>query len=260
MNDSERFEQILGELRGLLVALRLTGVDVMLVGGQVISLEALARGGDGIIEVKTDTGIVARRGFSMEPDLLFDVDGAGARPDCILDVLKQCGFNRVRSFRWRKALPEAGDMLVDLFVPPDADEANNPGSFTSLPAGDLAFARAKSLRVSVPSGTLEIKVPDPIGFLAMKLEAKMRLRPNETKDSFDLYAYVVLKEVETVRQALLDSDDGPRLAAGLRHLFGDVSGSGVADVVAAAGALSDDERGLLARAVVDTFEALLCGL
>jgi hypothetical protein len=38
------------------------------------------------------------------------------------------------------------------------------------------------------SGILNVAVPDVVGFLAMKLEAKLRLRPTEAKDSFDIYA------------------------------------------------------------------------
>lgn len=251
--DSEQFDAVLDELRALVAGFQMIGVSVVLVGGQVLSLEARAAGGDGVIEVRTPTDIVVQRGYSMEPDLLFDVDEAAARADAILDVLRERGFKRVKTHRWRKDTA-AGEVVVDLFMPPDADEANNPAGFTRLPAGDLAIARARSLRVRLGSGDFHIAVPDPVGFIAMKLEAKLRLRPGETKDAFDLYAYVSVKGADVVRRALaVDTRDGPRLVAALSELFGDVDAPGVADILAYAGTLGDDERALLARAVVDLF-------
>ncbi len=258
MNEAERFECILDELRSLLMDFQMIGVDVALVGGQVLALEARAKGGDGVIEVRTPTGVVVRRGYSMEPDLLFDVEEAGSRSDAILDILRQRDFNRVRTHRWRKELGEAGEMLLDLFVSPDADDAYNPGGFTKLPAAELALARAAPLKVSIPSGELTVQVPDPVGFLAMKLEAKLRLRPDETKDSFDMYAYVVMKGVDEVNAVLSKSGNTrDSIVADLRDLFGDVSSRGVRDVVSYAGTLNEDDTALLARAVVDLFEQLL---
>jgi hypothetical protein len=256
VNEADRFEHILDELRSLLMNMQMIGLEVALVGGQVISLEARARGGDGVIDVRTPTGVVVRRGYSMEPDLLFDVEEAGARSDAILDVLRQRGFKRVRTLSWRKELPEAGEMFLDLFVPPDADEVFNPGGFTKLPAGDLALARAAPLKVTLASGELSVLVPDPVGFLAMKLEAKLELRPDETKDSFDMYAYVVMKGVDEVRGALATSNSRDIIAEKLRTLFGDISSPGVRDVVSYTDALDEDDTALLERAVVDLFEQL----
>jgi len=257
VNETKRFECILDELHYLLIDLQMIGVKITLVGGQVISLEARALGGDGVIEVHTPTDIVIQRGYSMEPDLLFDVEEAGARSDAILDVLRQRNFKRVRTHRWRKDLPLAGEMLIDLFVPPAADEAYNPGGFTQLPAADLVLARATPLKVVIPSGEFEIHIPDPAGFLAMKLEAKISLRPNETKDSFDIYAYVAMKGVDEIRTALgIDTETRNRIIADLRYLFGDVSSPGVRDAVSYASTLNEDETALLERAAVDLFQQL----
>ena len=258
MNESERFECILDELRTLLRDFQIIGVGVVLVGGQVLALESRAKGGDGVIEVRTPTGVAVRRGYSMEPDLLFDVEEAGARSDAILDILRQRDFSRVRNYQWCKELGEAGEMLLDLFVSPDADDAYNPGGFTPLPGAELALARATPLEVSIPSGDLIVQVPDPVGFLAMKLEAKLRLRPNEAKDSFDIYAYVVIKGVAEVSAALNESGNArDSIVANLRDLFGEIHSPGVRDVVSYAGALAEDDAALLERAVVDLFELLL---
>lgn len=242
--ESAQFEAVLDELRVLVSGFQMIGVSVVLVGGQVLSLEARAAGGDGVIEVRTPTDLVVQRGYSMEPDLLFDIDEAAARADAVLDVLKDRGFKRVMTHRWRKETA-TGEVLVDLFMSSDADEANNPAGFTRLPAGDLALARSRSLRINVSSGILDIAVPDPVGFIAMKLEAKLRLRPAATKDSFDLYAYVAVKGADVVRRALeAEKRDGPRLTRELALLFGDVDSQGVEDVLSYAGTLADDERAL----------------
>ena len=104
---------------------------------------------------------------------------------------------------------------------------------------------------------LDIDVPDVVGFLAMKLEAKLRLRPTATKDSCDVYAYVDLKGVDVINAGLKrDAREGPRLVGHLWTLFGDVTAPGVLDVLTYAGSLADEERALLTRAVVDLFEEI----
>jgi hypothetical protein len=58
----------------------------------------------------------------------------------------------------------------------------------------------------------------------------------------------------------LDKQDleGDRVRSGLRQLFCEESAPGVTDIVGSLGAnLGDDERALLIRAVLDTFEPLL---
>ncbi len=255
-SDAAQFDAVLDELRALLSDFGAIGVNAILVGGQVLAVEGKAAGGDGVIEVRTPTDVVVRRGYSMEPDLLFDVDEAGPRVDGITDVLRARGFKRVRTFRWSKPMP-TGEMHLDTFMSPDADDANDPAGFTRLPAGDLALLRPRKIQVQLPGGLLDVAVPDVVGFLAMKLEAKLRLRPALTKDSFDLYAYVAMKGIDAVNAGLKrDTIEAPRIVASLRSLFGAVDAPGVVDVLAYAGTLSDDEGALLARAVVDLFEGL----
>jgi hypothetical protein len=206
---ASQFEDVLDQLRVLLSRIQSIGIDVVLVGGQVLSVEARAAGGDGVIEVRTATEVVVSRGYSMEPDLLFDVDAAPQRVDAIGDVLTSCGFVRVKTHRWRKESAR-GEVLLDLFIAADVDDANNPGGYTRLPAGDLALLRAKPIRIALASGNLDIAVPDPVGFLAMKIVAKQRLRPTATKDSFDIYAYVSMKGTTVVALALKqDAREGP---------------------------------------------------
>lgn len=254
--EAVQFEAVLEELRGLLSDFSAIGVHAMLVGGQVLAVEGKAAGGDGMIEVSTPTGVVVPRGYSMEPDVLFDVDDAGPRADAITDVLRAHGFKRVQTFRWMKHTP-TGEMHLDTFIAPDADDANDPAGFTRLPAGDLALLRPRRVQVQLRGGVLDIAVPDVVGFLAMKLEAKLRLRPTATKDSFDLYAYVSMKGIDAVNFGLeRDQREAPRIVASLRTLFGDVDAPGVVDVLAYAGTLGDEDRALLARAVVDTFDQL----
>ena len=252
--EAAQFEVVLEELRLLTSGFAQVGTSFVLVGGQVLALEARAAGGDGVIEVRTPTDIVVQRGYSMEPDLLFDVDEAGVRSEAILDILKARGFTRVREFRWCKKV-DGGEVLVDLFMPPDAAEENNPAGFTRLPMGDVALLRPRKLRVQLRAGVLDIAVPAPVGFLAMKLEAKLRLRPSQTKDSFDIYAYVAMKGAAAIREALAeDEHDGPRVAKQLVGLFGGLDAPGTVDVLTYAGTLGEDERALVARAVVDLFE------
>jgi hypothetical protein len=255
VSDAERFDAVLTELGHLLVDLKLTGVDVVLIGGQVISVEALTAGRKAVIAVETPTGVAVQRGYSMEPDLLFDVEDAGARGEAITEVLKSSGFSRVRDFRWGKRLA-AGDMLVDLFVSSDVDDAQNPGGFARLPRGDLALSRAGAVHPVVAGARLDIKIPDPVGFLSMKIEAKDRLRPTETKDSFDIYAYVSLKGAKKVGDALRSSSECAAILGALRRFFAEVDAPGVRDVVSFAGSLEEAERDLLARAVVDLFDEL----
>ncbi len=143
LDEAAQFEVVLDELRDLLSHLTMIGVSPMLVGGQVLAVEGKAAGGDGVIEVRTPTDVVVRRGFSMAPDLLFDVDEAGPRSDAIIDILRQRGFRRVKTYRWAKAMP-TGEVLLDLFMPPDADDANDPVSHACLRATSRLFARERS--------------------------------------------------------------------------------------------------------------------
>lgn len=77
--DAARFEAVLGELRRVLIELQGIGVGAVLIGGQVLALESRAVGGSGTIQVRTTTGVQIDRGYSMEPDLLLDVDDVAPR-------------------------------------------------------------------------------------------------------------------------------------------------------------------------------------
>lgn len=251
--DAIRFEVVLGELRQIVKEFTRIGVDVVLVGGQALAAEQRESGGSGVIMVRTETGLLIERGYSLEPDLLIDVSRAAGRVDAIGDVMRNCDFKRVKTARWSKS---AGTVVVDIFIPEDTEEWDDPGA-TRLPKGAVALLKPRLARIHLQGGDLEILVPDPIGFLAMKLEAKQRLRPNMTKDSFDMYAYVSLKGIDTIAKAILaDSHDGPALTTGLASLFGDEAAPGVQDVLTYADGFDSEERALLARAVVDTFQQL----
>lgn len=251
-HDATRFDAVLDELRVLMNDFIAIGIRVVLVGGQVLAVEQKEIGGTGVIEVRTPTNVVVTRGFSLEPDLLIDVDEAANRVDAIGDAFRRCGFKRVKTGRWCKQT-HMGDVLVDIFIPADADKLNDPGA-VRLPHGETALLKPRRVRVHLARGILEIDVPDPVGFLAMKLEAKLRLRPTETRDSFDMYAYVAMKGARVVAKAIQEGRFiGADLQAKLKSLFGTTDSPGVTDVLTFAAGLSTDEHELLGRAVVDLF-------
>lgn len=251
--DAIRFEAVLEELRRLVNEFARIGVEVVLVGGQALAAEQWESGGSGVIMVRTETGLLIERGYSLEPDLLIDVSRLAERVDAIGDVMRNCGFERARTARWSKS---AGTVAVDIFIPEDAEAWDDPGA-TRLPKGAVALLKPRLVQLRLQGGTLEILVPDPVGFLAMKLEAKQRLRPAMTKDSFDMYAYVSMKGIDTIAKAILaDSHDGPALTTGLASLFGDEAAPGVRDVLAYADGYDSAEQALIARAVVDLFQQL----
>ncbi len=257
MTEAERFDLILDELRQILLDLGDLSAHVVLVGGQVLALEDLAEGGSGIIQVETATGVVVARGFSMEPDLLFDTESDSAQVfgEHLPQVLRARGFVPTRGFRWSKDL--AGEpMHVDLFCAPGT-EGEAPMSMTPLPGADLALARAHSITVSVLDHDLTISVPDAAGFLAMKLEAKLRLRPDLAKDSFDLFTYVKRNTVAVVAQSLARRTvPGTKIAGELRRLFADESAPGVRDLLGYAPTLGEMDRQLLIREAIDLFTEL----
>lgn len=183
-----------------------------------MAAEQRESGGSGVIMVTTETGLCIERGYSLEPDLLIDVGCAAGRIDAIGDVMRNCGFDRAKTARWSKS---KGTVAVDLFIPEDTEEWDDPGA-TRLPKSAVALLKPRLVQLRLQGGDLEIYVPDAVGFLAMKLEAKQRLRPNMKKDSFDMYAYVSMKGIDTIAKAILaDSHDGPALTTGLASLFGD---------------------------------------
>lgn len=137
--DATRFEVVLEELRRLVKEFNRIGFGVVLVGGQALAAEQRESGGSGVIMVRTETGLSVERGYSLEPDLLIDVGCAVGRIDAIGDVMRSCGFERVRTARWSKS---GGTVAVDIFIPEDTEEWDDPGA-TRLPKGDVALLKPR---------------------------------------------------------------------------------------------------------------------
>jgi hypothetical protein len=256
MTDEERFDVVLTELGRLLLSLGDLARHVTLVGGQVPSVLGKLRGGSGVIAVTTDTGVELTRAFSLEPDLLVDTPRLGFLDERLPEVLRACGFRRTRSYRWRK---DVGDVAVDLdlFAPPDADEELAPTPMTPLPSGDLALVRPMYVTYETSAGSFEVRLPNPTAFLAMKLDAKERLRPKETKDSFDLYAFVRLLGVAQVAASRHEfAAEGRDIVERLHRLFLKTDSPGVRDVLTFAPHLSRDEGSLVAMDAVDLMAEL----
>jgi hypothetical protein len=257
MTDQERFLLVIEELRELLSRLGDLAGHVVVVGGQVIALEALASGEEGRVRVETGTGTVVDRGFTFEPDLLIDTYEMERYGDALAHVLRELGFHRTgRSYRWAKSA-RGVEVEIDLFAPPDADEDTLPTPMTKLPGGDLALARATRLTLSVGGRNFEVAVPDPVSFMMMKTIAKKELRPTDTKDTFDLFVYVERHGVESIARALSAYRGGTPLLADLERLFGSECAPGVQDVLAYAETSEEIERQYLVRFIVDLFQELL---
>lgn len=188
---------------------------------------------------------------SFEPDLLFDVDSAEGRADALVDVLKERDYHRTRTHRWSKELRIGVAIEIDLFRPDDSNESFDPAGLTPVDA-TVALARTREIRVAIKGRHLVIRVPDAVGFLAMKIDAKTKYRAEETKDCFDIAAYVSLIGRNNVAKALDGAgSDGVVVRKALRALFGTTTSPGVADVLSNATTLSDDERALVAQGLVD---------
>lgn len=260
MTDDELFSAVLRELAELLGRLGPLGARTVLIGGQVLAIEGLRRTGSGIIRAETETGITVERGFSLEPDLLVDLDADRFAADQLPEILRHCGYKRVRDFRWAKPLPDgAGEqqVILDLFRSPDIDVENVATSMTELPDAELVLRRSVPVEVELGSARLQIRIPDALSFLKMKVRAKREQRPKETKDSFDVYAYVQLQGAASVSAELSKAGaDGSALLQELKALFWDVTSPGVRDVIASATTLAPHERALLAQGVVDLFADL----
>lgn len=252
MTDEEQFLRAVVELQSLFSKLYGHEVHAVLIGGQVLALELLSQGRSGELAVETRTGIKVSRGFTLEADLLFDLDGLPNADDLPLR-LREAGFERGRDFRWDKT---AGDFTfsVDLFRSEDA-AAEPPCGMTKAADGGFALNYSHPLEVNVDGRPLRIRVPDGAAFILMKLAA--RRRRTAPKDAFDLYAYVHHMGGDTLRADL----NRPELAGfreELRGLFGARTAAGVRDVLSYA-QLQGEEAELLAQAVVDEFESLLRG-
>jgi len=254
MDELEQFEAVLQELGELMLDLGDLASSVVLIGGQVLALEARQRGRSGIIEVETDTGDVVPRGFTLEPDLLFDLDGSEFTAGRLPEILRHRGYQRVlRGFRWSKSLGETF-IHLDLFAPEGVEPGDLPTFMTPLPDASLVLRRRKRIELSVGGRALRIAIPDAVGFLAMKTRAKFELRPEETKDSFDIFAYVKLVGTGAVLEALRQAgQEGRDIHKKLLALFYDRTSSGVRDVVTYASTLEPEQQELLAQAVVDLF-------
>jgi hypothetical protein len=227
---------------------------VVLIGGQVLALESRRREGTGILNVVTDTGVEVTRGFTYEPDLLFELEGDEFMAERLLEVLGIRGYRRVRDFRWAKRLAGGVDMSLDLFAPPGVERQSLPSGMTPLPDEPLVVRGKYEIKLNVGEMPLRIAVPDAAGFLAMKIRAKREQRPRETKDCFDIFAYVKLVGTEAVLASLARAGhEGRIIQARLVDLFRVESAAGVQDVLAYAGSLTPEEQGLLAQAAVDLF-------
>jgi hypothetical protein len=254
MTELEQFEAVLRELAELLLDLGDLASRVLLIGGQVIALESRLQGGTGTIILKTNTGIEVDRGFSFEPDLLFELDGDYFAAERLPEVLTSRGYQKVRSFRWSKPLAGGSQMSIDLFSMPDVEQDVLPVQMTALPDAPLALKFKRRIEFRVGEIPLRLAVPDAAGFLAMKVRAKLEQRPNETKDCFDIFAYVMLMGTKTVLASLAQAGyEGRLIQAKLVDLFRVPSAPGVRDVLEYASSLDPAEQELLAQAVVDLF-------
>lgn len=146
------------------------------------------------------------RGYSFEPDLLLDFDAAGNRATEFEIVLKDRKLQKIKTYRWRSLGSPA--IELDFFKAHDADDANVALGATPIKDSELVLSRAQPIEVIAGSDSFKIRVPDPLGFIAMKLRAKLEYRPTEDKDSFDIVAYVYLKTPALVRESL-GSSRGP---------------------------------------------------
>lgn len=257
MTDEERFLVVLDETWSLLLQLGDLKDKAVLIGGQVIALHALARSKSAAIETSTDTGVVVTRGFTNEPDLLFDLDEDMFGAERLTEVLKDRGFKWLRGYRWGKTLANGVDILVDFFRSPELTENAAPLQMTPLPDANLVLRRTEVLTIRLGASVSEWRVPDPFGFMTLKVRAKLEQRPGAAKDSFDLYVFVKLLGVNAVNASL---DSAPARASALRkqlaQLFWDENAPGTQDVLREAGLQGREERELLAREVVDLFAQL----
>ncbi len=128
---------------------------------------------------------------------------------------------------------------------------------TPLRDSRLVLHRRQPFQLKVGGTVLSLALPSIAGFIAMKLRAKLELRPEVTKDSFDLVAYVSMIGAVEVVKALSADREGRRLQAQLVDLFRSKDAPGVVDVLAYAGALEPMEQELLAAAVVELFSEFL---
>jgi hypothetical protein len=251
--EQQQFEAILKELGELMLALGDLSQRIVLIGGQALALQSRAQGGTGLIAVETETGEVVQRGYTFEPDLLIDLEGAEFMAERLPDILRQRGYQRTREFRWSKPLGTT-TVHLDLFASPEIDPGSLPTSMTRLPDARLVLRRSERIELTVGDTWLRIAIPDAVGFLTMKVRAKLEQRPKESKDSFDIFTYVKLVGPRKVSESLQQAGpEGQELKKKLLALFWTDSSPGVLDVVAYASTLESEQKELLVRSVVDLF-------
>ncbi len=253
MDDSERLEVVLEELRLLLRAMPMVAEHTYLIGGQVLALHAKSQGGPGVIQVETNTGVRILRGFSFEPDLLIDVDSIIPYEEELTYALRDLEYGRASGHSYTK-IKDGVSIQVDLFRPDDSDDNNDPTRATPLPNSDAALANPKQLTISLPNGTLTISTPDIVGFLRLKLDAKLKHRPDKDKDSFDIWVCTKLFSRDRVREALWSNKEhGETILDELFELFCSDDAEGIEDILAYASTLGDEEKQLVAREAIDDF-------
>jgi hypothetical protein len=252
MTDRERFEVVLNELGFLLDRIG-DLCEVVLIGGQVLAVEQLAAGEDPVLKVETDTGQTVERGYSFEPDLLIEHPDPDESPrwDEFPHILREAGYHRTqRTYRWEKEVGEV-QVLIDLFKPhPGLQTATE---MTALPRGETVLARAKTVRLQVGHRALAVKTPSSVDFILMKLDATKIRRPPDSKDAFDLYAYVRRRTATAVGRSLGAAPERDECLDRLLELFGTGHSPGVLDVLKYAPTLGPIEQELLAKDVVTVF-------
>ncbi len=253
MTDDDAFTAILEELWRLRLDFADLRDGVVLIGGHVVALHARIATGSAAIQTTTENGVTITRGYTHEPDLLFEVEGDEFGLERIPEALREREYKPVRTFRWARQLKELR-VELDLFQPIDGAL---PIAATTLPEASAALRRTLELRIDLGGVPTVWRVPDAFGFMTLKVQAKLVHRPTSTKDCFDLFTYV---QVRGAKLVITELDAAPQRASGLRRqlreLFWSVHSRGVLDVVAEAGLTNEDENALLAQAVVDLFAEL----
>lgn len=254
--EQQQFEAVLKELGELMLALGDLSQRIVLIGGQALALQSRAQGGTGLIAIETETGEVVQRGYTFEPDLLIDLEGVESTAERLTDILRQRGYERTRDFRWSRPLGTT-TIHIDLFASPEIDRDALPTSMTRLPDARLVLRRSQRIELTVGDTPLRIAIPDAVGFLTMKVRAKLEQRPEESKDCFDIFTYVKLAGPQKVSESLQKAgSEGQELKKNLLTLFWTDSSPGVLDVVAYASTLEPGQKELLVQSVVDLFAEL----
>ena len=248
MTDAEAFDVVLGELAALLLELHDLREHVVLVGGLALAVEARAQGAPEPVTLGRDVGLEVIRGYSLDIDLLY-LEATGRPEEQLVDALRRRGFARQTNARWLK---QVGSLTIplDLLSTPDLDPTLLPTAMTVAPGSLAVAARSRRVHLQIGGVTAEIPVPTALGFLSMKL-ASRGLGADRHKDSFDLWAAILLFGPEHVRAELRGAgDEGAALANALRAHFDGPQSPGVADVLRYASTLGRWEQDLLVGALL----------